>query len=31
MKAGNGEHVAQAYNAQAVIDTEGSMLIRGGM
>lgn len=29
MKAGNGEHVEQAYNAQAVIDTEGSMLILG--
>jgi len=29
MKAGNGAHVEQAYNAQAVIDTEGSMLILG--
>jgi hypothetical protein len=29
MKAGNGEHVEQAYNAQAVIDTEGSMLLLG--
>ena len=29
MKAGNGEHVQQAFNAQAVIDTEGSMLILG--
>ena len=27
MKAGNGEHVEQAYNAQPAIDTEGSMLI----
>ncbi|MGA2548184.1 MAG: transposase [Rectinemataceae bacterium] len=30
MKAGSGEHVEQAYNAQAVIDTEGSMLLLGG-
>ena len=29
MKAGNGEHVEQAYNAQAVIDTEGGLLILG--
>ncbi len=29
MKAGNGEHVEQAYNAQAAIDTEGSMLLVG--
>jgi hypothetical protein len=29
MKAGNGAHMEQAYNAQAVIDTEGSMLILG--
>jgi transposase len=29
MKAGNGEHVEQAFNAQAVIDTEGSMLLLG--
>jgi transposase len=30
MKAGTGDHVEQAYNAQAVIDTEGSMLLVGG-
>ena len=30
MKAGNGGHVEQAFNAQAVIDTEGSMLLLGG-
>jgi hypothetical protein len=30
MKAGSGEHMEQAYNAQAVIDTEGSMLLLGG-
>ena len=30
MKAGSGDHVEQAFNAQAVIDTEGSMLILGG-
>jgi transposase len=30
MKAGSGDHVEQAYNAQAVIDTEGSMLLLGG-
>ena len=29
MKAGNGSHFEQAYNAQAVVDTEGSMLILG--
>jgi transposase len=29
MKAGSGEHVEQAFNAQAVIDTEGSMLLLG--
>ena len=29
MKAGSGDHVEQAYNAQAVIDTEGSMLLLG--
>jgi len=30
MKVGNGEHYEQSYNAQAVVDTEGSMLILGG-
>ena len=30
MKAGNGGHFEQAYNAQAAVDTEGSMLILGG-
>jgi transposase len=30
MKAGNGKHYEQCYNAQAVVDTEGSMLILGG-
>jgi len=30
MKAGNGKHYEQGYNAQAVVDTEGSMLILGG-
>jgi len=30
MKAGNGKHYEQSYNAQAVVDTEGSMLILGG-
>ena len=30
MKAGNGNHFEQSYNAQAVVDTEGSMLILGG-
>lgn len=29
MKAGNSQHFEQAYNAQAAIDTEGSMLILG--
>lgn len=29
MKAGNSKHFEQAYNAQAVVDTEGSMLITG--
>ena len=29
MKAGNGNHYEQAYNAQAVVDVEGSMLILG--
>ena len=29
MKAGNGEHFEQAYNAQAAVDTEGSLLILG--
>ena len=29
MKAGNGNHFEQAYNAQAAVDTEGSMLILG--
>jgi len=30
MKVGSGEHFEQSYNAQAVVDTEGSMLILGG-
>ena len=30
MKAGNGKHYEQCYNAQAAVDTEGSMLILGG-
>ena len=30
MKAGNGKHFEQSYNAQAAVDTEGSMLILGG-
>jgi len=30
MKAGNGKHFEQCYNAQAAVDTEGSMLIVGG-
>ena len=30
MKVGNGKHFEQSYNAQAVVDTEGSMLILGG-
>jgi hypothetical protein len=29
MKAGTGEHFEQAYNAQAAVDTEGSLLILG--
>ncbi len=29
MKAGNGSHYLQSYNAQAAVDTEGSMLILG--
>jgi len=29
MKAGSGDHREQAYNAQAAIDTEGSMLLFG--
>lgn len=29
MKAGNGEHFEQAYNAQAAVDTEGSQLVLG--
>lgn len=29
MKAGNSKHFEQAYNAQAAVDTEGSMLITG--
>ncbi|GHU07642.1 hypothetical protein FACS1894151_02270 [Spirochaetia bacterium] len=31
MKAGNGNNFEQAYNAQAAVDTEGSMLIVGGV
>ena len=30
MKAGSGKHFEQSYNAQAAVDTEGSMLILGG-
>jgi len=30
MKVGNKEHYEQSYNAQAAVDTEGSMLILGG-
>jgi hypothetical protein len=30
MKAGSGQHFEQCYNAQAAVDTEGSMLILGG-
>ena len=30
MKAGNGQHFEQSYNAQAAVDTEGSMLVLGG-
>lgn len=29
MKAGNGDHFEQAYNAQAAVDTEGSQLVLG--
>ena len=29
MKAGNGKHFEQAYNAQLAVDTEGSYLILG--
>ena len=29
MKAGNGKHFEQAYNAQAAVDVEGSYLILG--
>lgn len=29
MKAGNGQHFEQSYNAQAAVDTEGSMLVLG--
>ena len=29
MKAGTGEHFEQSYNAQAAVDTEGSMLVLG--
>lgn len=29
MKAGSGEHFEQSYNAQAAVDTEGSLLILG--
>ena len=29
MKAGNSKHFEQAYNAQATVDTEGSMLVLG--
>ena len=29
MKAGNSKHFEQAYNAQAAVDTEGSMLVLG--
>jgi len=29
MKAGSGEHFEQAYNAQAAVDTEGSLLVLG--
>ncbi|GHV34477.1 hypothetical protein AGMMS4952_26880 [Spirochaetia bacterium] len=30
MKAGNGNHFEQAYNGEAAVDTEGSMLLLGG-
>jgi len=29
MKAGNGEHFEQSYNAQAAVDVEGSLLVLG--
>jgi transposase len=29
MKAGNGQHFEQAYNAQAAVDADGSMMILG--
>lgn len=29
MKAGNGSHFEQSYNAQAAVDTEGSLLVLG--
>lgn len=29
MKAGNGTHFEQSYNAQAAVDTEGSLLVLG--
>ena len=29
MKAGNGEHFEQSYNAQAAVDVEGSLLVMG--
>jgi transposase len=29
MKAGNGAHFEQSYNAQAAVDTEGSLLVLG--
>jgi len=29
MKAGSGQHFEQSYNAQAAVDTEGSMMILG--
>ena len=29
MKAGNGAHFEQSYNAQAAVDTDGSMLVLG--
>ncbi len=29
MKAGSGEHFEQSYNAQAAVDTEGSLLVLG--
>jgi transposase len=30
MKAGTGKHFEQCYNAEAAVDTEGSMLLLGG-